>query len=138
MPRQSLFSSLYFSNAGSTYLLSLESRKIHSAAAERTSVFKFFEYNFVILNIDFNRVGAAYIHFGAHFLRDNYAAKFVNVTYNTCRFQFSLTFLKTCLWVRENGWAFGVMRNATRLFVYAKYSFDIMILNFTIKCFKCQ
>ena len=74
----------------SAYFLALEDCEIRVASANHTCILILLKYNSVSFNIDFNRVGAAYIHLGAHLLRDNYASKLVNVTYNTCGFQFFL------------------------------------------------
>ena len=72
--------------------LTLEVNDIFTATAEKTGVLILFKYNFVSLNIDFNRVGALYIHFSAHFLRNYNAPKLVNASNNTGRFQFTLPF----------------------------------------------
>ena len=65
-------------------------------SAEQAGFVVFCKYNFVPVNIDFNRIGATYIHFGAHFLGDHDASKLINVSDNTCGFQcFNLSGMKT-------------------------------------------
>ena len=97
--RRSFCLLFHFFEACRADLFALEKREINTTSAENTCVRVFLKYNFVPFNIDFNGIGAAYIHFGTHFLRNYYASKFINVSNNTCGFQFGNTFLTLLLTV---------------------------------------
>ena len=75
-------------------ILTLERRESLTRAAKKAGIRIFRKYNFVLFHIDFNRIGAAYIHLGAHFLRNDYASKLINVSDYTG----GLHFCKPLLW----------------------------------------
>ena len=77
-----------FVYAGLAYFFALERAKIFIGTAEKTGVDVFCKYNFVPVNIDFNRVGTCYVHLGAHLLGNNDASKLVDIAYNAGGFQF--------------------------------------------------
>ena len=83
-----LGSVLKLAHASGADHLALKFSEHSFAAAEKAGIFILFKYNFVSVNIDFNRIGAAYIHFGAHLLGNNNASKLVNASYNTGGFHF--------------------------------------------------
>lgn len=61
----------------------LECHQIFSTAAKMAEVFLLFEYNFITVNIDFNRIGVGYAETVAYFLWNDDSSKLVYFSYNT-------------------------------------------------------